>query len=268
MLQSGEVADLDRPVSEARSVSAVRPSLPMDEDEALSRFSDADLERFARHLVLPEIGARGQLALSRARVALVGMGGIGCPAAQALAQCGVGALGLIDPDTVSLSNLPRQLLFRSSDVGRPKALVAAEVLEEFSPDLSVKIVVEPVRTASVERLLSGYDVVIDGSDNFETRVLVANWCQAQPSMRLVAASVTGTEGQLLCLDAHSSRYSTLFPEGPPPEQNCADVGVLATSSMLIGQLASQAVVQWLVTGQRPEAQLISTWPLRIMRLQV
>ena len=254
-------------------MSEDRPDLPTDEDEALSRFSDADLERFARHLVLPEIGARGQLRLSQARVTLVGLGGIGCPAAQALAQCGIGTLGLIDPDTVSLSNLPRQMLFRAADVGRPKALVAAEVLEEASPGLSVTVALDPVRAGTAERLLSGYDLVIDGSDNFDTRVAVADWCQSEghPSpggARLVAASVTGTEGQLLCLDRDAPRYSDLFPEGPPPQQNCADVGVLATASMLMGQLAAHAAVQWLVTDQRPAAQLISTWPLRIMRLQV
>ena len=160
-------------------MSEDRPDLPLDEDEALGRFSDTDLERFARHLVLPEIGARGQLRLSQARVALVGLGGIGCPAAQALAQCGIGTLGLIDPDTVSLSNLPRQMLFRAADVGRPKALVAAEVLEEASPGLSVTVALDPVRAGTAERLLSGYDLVIDGSDNFDTRVVVADWCQSE-----------------------------------------------------------------------------------------
>ena len=104
-------------------------------------------------------------------------------------------------------------------------------------------------------------------------MVVADWCQSRGQTasggdRLIAASVTGTEGQLLCLDRDSPRYSSLFPEGPPPEQSCADVGVLATASMLMGQLAAHAAVQWLVTDQRPAAQLISTWPLRIMRLQV
>jgi molybdopterin/thiamine biosynthesis adenylyltransferase len=97
--------------------------------------------------------------------------------------------------------------------------------------------------------------------------VVADFCQ-DAGQRLVSASVTGTEGQLLCLDAETGRYTALFPEGPPPQQNCAEVGVLATSSMLMGQIAAQAALQWLVTDGRPDSQLVSTWPLRIMRLSV
>jgi len=238
------------------------------DDAALDAFSDEQLERYARHLILPEIGPLRQQRLQRARVVLVGMGGIGCPAAQALAHAGIGHLTLIDPDTVDLSNLPRQTLFRAADVGRPKAMVAAEVLEDVEPDLTVGINIQPLRPQNAGALLSGHDLVIDGSDNFSTRLAVSHWAQAEGKTRLVAASVTGTEGQLLCLDAETRRYADLFPEGPPPEQNCADVGVLATSAMLMGQMAAHAAVQWLATQERPASQLVSTWPLRIMRLGV
>ncbi len=250
----------------AGSVRLVSETPPTD-DDALGQFSDEALERYARHLILPEMGAARQLSLQHARIALVGMGGIGCPAAQALAQAGVGHLTLIDPDTVDLSNLPRQTLFRTADVGRPKAMVAAEVLEEVNPDLSVSVNIQPTRTQNVEKLLAGHDLVIDGTDNFSTRVLIADWAQSA-GVKLVAASVTGTEGQLLCLDGETRRYADLFPEGPPPQQNCADVGVLATSSMLMGQLAAHSAIQWIATGERPQSQLVSTWPLRIMRLGV
>ena len=238
-----------------------------NDDDALGLFSDEDLERYARHLILPEMGAVRQLALRNARVALVGMGGIGCPAAQALAQVGVGHLTLIDPDTVDLSNLPRQTLFRTADVGRPKAMVGAEVLEEINPSLSVGVNVQPVRAQNANSLLGGHTLVLDGSDNYSTRVAVAEWAQ-DAGIGLVSASVTGTEGQLLCLDGETRRYADLFPEGPPPQQNCADVGVLATASMLMGQLAAHTAVQWIATGQRPQSLLVSTWPLRIMRLGV
>jgi len=251
----------------ARKVLGPPVSDFLDDDAALEAFSDVALERYARHLILPEMGARRQQRLAQARVVLVGMGGIGCPAAQALAQVGVGALSLIDPDTVDLSNLPRQTLFRSADVGRPKAMVAAEVLEEINPDLSVSVNIQPLRAANVEALLANHSLIIDGTDNFSTRCLVAQWAQHQ-DVPLVAASVTGTEGQLLCLDNQTRRYEALFPEGPPPQQNCADVGVLATSSMLMGQLAAHAAVQWIASEERPASQLVSTWPLRVMRLGV
>ncbi len=237
------------------------------DDDALAAFDDAALERYARHLVLPEMGARRQLALRKARVALVGVGGIGCPAAQALAHVGVGSLTLIDPDTVDLSNLPRQTLFRASDVGRPKAMVAAEVLEDVSPELLASVAIQPLRAQNADALLAGHSLIIDGTDSFTTRCVVADWAQSA-GVPLVSAAVTGTEGQLLCLDQSTQRYSDLFPEGPPPQQNCAEVGVLATASMLMGQIAAQAAVQWLTTGERPDSQLVSTWPLRIMRLGV
>lgn len=237
------------------------------DDSALEHFSDEALERYARHLILPEMGPARQLSLQQARIALVGMGGIGCPAAQALAQAGVGHLTLIDPDTVDLSNLPRQTLFRTADVGRPKAMVAAEVLEDVNPDVSVGVNIQPARAQNVEKLLAGHAVIIDGTDNFATRLLIADWAQSAGA-KLVSASVTGTDGQLLCLDGETRRYADLFPEGPPPQQNCADVGVLATSSMLMGLLAAHAAIQWIATEQRPQSHLVSTWPLRIMRLGV
>ena len=158
-------------------------------------------------------------------------------------------------------------MFRASDIGRPKALVAAEVLEESRPNLSTTVHVAPLRERNVESLLGEADVVIDGTDNFATRSIVADFCQ-EAGQRLVSAAVTGTDGQIMCLDGETGRYTALFPEGPPPQQNCAEAGVLATSSMLLGQLAAQTAVQWLVTGERPMSQLVSTWPLRIMRLTV
>ena len=238
-----------------------------EDEAALDAFDDEELERYARHMVLPELGARGQLKLKNASLALVGLGGIGCPAAQALVQAGIGQVTLIDPDTVDLSNLPRQVLFLAADRGRPKALVAAEVLEESRPGLSTTVHLAPVRDKNVAALLAGADLVIDGTDNFATRLVVADHCQTA-GQRLVSASVTGTEGQLLCLDEQTQRYSDLFPEGPPPQQSCAEAGVLATSSMLMGQLAAQTALQWLVTGERPASQLVSTWPFRVMRLTV
>jgi len=254
-------------VARAGLVPPVSDRLPTTDDEALGQFSDEDLERYARHLILPEMGGLRQLALRDARIALVGIGGIGCPTAQALAHVGVGHLTLIDPDTVDLSNLPRQTLFRKADVGRPKALVAAEVLEEINPSLSVGVNIQPARPQNIASLLDHHTLVIDGTDNYSTRVTVAEWTQGA-GVSLVSASVTGTEGQVLCLDDESRRYADLFPEGPPPQQNCADVGVLATSSMLMGQLAAHTAVQWIATGERPKSLLVSTWPMRIMRLSV
>src|SRR5471030_2873726 len=138
--------------------------------------SDDEVERYARHLVLREVGGPGQARIRRARVLIVGAGGLGSPAALYLAAAGVGVLGLVDDDTVSLSNLQRQILFRTEDVGVPKTQAAAKALAALNPGVTVEC--HPVRlTADNARaLIGGYDIVADGSDNFETRFLVNDVC--------------------------------------------------------------------------------------------
>ena len=177
--------------------------------------SDEELERYARHLVLREVGGPGQAKIRAARVLVVGAGGLGSPVALYLAAAGIGRLGMVDDDAVSLSNLQRQILFRTTDVGRPKVEAGADALKALNP--GVRIDVHPLRLtrANAMDLIAGYDIVADGSDNFATRFLVNDACFFAKKP-LVSAAVTEFDGQLATFKAYLPGlpcYRCLFP-GP------------------------------------------------------
>jgi molybdopterin-synthase adenylyltransferase len=211
--------------------------------------SDEELERYSRHIVLRQVGGTGQAKIRAARVLIVGAGGLGSPLALYLAAAGVGALGIVDDDTVSLSNLQRQILFRSDDVGAVKTAAAARALAALNP--GVMIEPHPVRlTADNARALIGaYDLVADGSDNFETRFLVNDTCFAL-GKTLVSAAVTEFEGQLATFKAHEKSgassgtrwpcYRCLFPAPPPSDTvaNCSETGVIGAAAGVMGSLAA------------------------------
>src|SRR3569832_2391569 len=167
-------------------------------DHQPPRFSDREVERYARHLVLREIGGPGQQRLKAARVLLVGAGGIGAPAALYLAAAGVGALGILDDDTVALSNLQRQVLYAEADIGRPKVEAAAERLGELNSDITVVPVAQRLTPQNARSLIEGWDLVIDGSDSFETRAAVGEACVAE-RVPLVAAAIGRWEAQIAVL---------------------------------------------------------------------
>src|SRR6476619_6265279 len=138
--------------------------------------SDEELQRYARHLVLREVGGPGQAKIRKARVLIVGAGGLGSPAALYLAAAGIGTLGLVDDDAVSLSNLQRQILFRTSDIGRPKVEAGAQALKALNPGVQIHAHQTRLGTDNVMELIAGYDVIADGSDNFATRFLLNDAC--------------------------------------------------------------------------------------------
>ena len=191
--------------------------------------SDEELDRYARHLVLREVGGPGQAKIRAARVLVVGAGGLGSPVALYLAAAGVGRLGLVDDDAVSLSNLQRQILFRTADVGRPKVEAGQEALAALNPHVAVDIHNVRLTAANAMALIGAYDIVADGSDNFATRFLVNDACFFAKKT-LVSAAVTEFEGQLAtykgicrtcpaiaaCLP--SRRRRTLY--GPVPKPGC------------------------------------------------
>jgi adenylyltransferase/sulfurtransferase len=212
-------------------------------------FRPEQFERYRRHLNLAEIGPEGQARLRDARVAVVGAGGLGCPAALYLAAAGVGTLGLIDADHVDLSNLQRQVLYGGEDVGRPKVEVARARLEALNAD--VRLELHPVRltAANALELLRSYDVVLDGSDNFPTRYLVNDACVLL-GKPVVYGAILRFEGQASVFDARRGPcYRCLFPEPPPPGSvpSCAEAGVLGVLPGLIGTLQATEVLK-LVTG--------------------
>jgi sulfur-carrier protein adenylyltransferase/sulfurtransferase len=226
-----------------------RTRAPPEPDE---RFSGDELRRYSRHLLLPEVGVAGQRKLRRAKVLLVGAGGLGSPAALYLAAAGVGTIGLVDFDAVDLSNLQRQVLYSTSDVGRPKLTAAKERLEALNPGVTVIPHAEHLSSENALEVLRPYDIVVDGTDNFPTRYLVNDACVllGKPN---VYGSIYRFEGQVSVFDAtRGPCYRCLYPEPPPPDlvPSCAEAGVLGVLPGLVGVLqATEAVKLILGTGE-------------------
>ena len=209
--------------------------------------SDEELDRYARHLVLREVGGPGQAKIRAARVLVVGAGGLGSPVALYLAAAGVGRLGLVDDDTVSLSNLQRQILFRTADIGRPKVEAGREALAALNPHVAVDIHNVRLTKANAMALIGAYDIVADGSDNFATRFLVNDACFFAKKP-LVSAAVTEFEGQLATYKGHLPGfpcYRCLFAEPPPPNtvRTCSETGVLGAAAGVMGALQALEVLK-------------------------
>lgn len=213
-----------------------------------------ELERYARHVVLPEIGGPGQQALARARVLVVGAGGLGGPVLLCLAAAGVGRIVLVDDDTVSLSNLQRQPLFATPDIGRPKAEVAAERLAALNPHVAVEAYVLRLDAAGAARLVPPADLVLDGSDNFPTRYLLNAACVAA-GKPLVAAAMSRWEGQIALWHpaAGGPCYACVFPEAPDPAlvQPCALAGVVGALPGVMGSMMAMEAIKALTGAGRP-----------------
>ncbi len=209
--------------------------------------------RYSRHLVLPGVGKAGQEALKRGRVLVVGAGGLGSPVALYLAAAGVGTLGIADGDTVDVSNLQRQVLYRTADAGRPKVASAAAALRALNPLIDVRPLPARLTAANVREVLAGYDVVVDGTDNFPTRYLLNDAC-ALLGLPLVFGSIFRYEGQVSVFDARRGPcYRCLFPEPPPPERvpSCAEGGVLGVLPGLVGTLQANEVLKHLLRLGEP-----------------
>lgn len=216
----------------------------------MSTLSQEEVRRYSRHLVMPEVTLEGQERLKAARVLCVGVGGLGSPAGLYLAAAGVGTIGLVDDDAVDLSNIQRQVLYATEDVGRPKGETARARLQGLNPHVQVEV--HPVRLVAdnVMDLVSGYDLVVDGSDNFPTRYLVNDAC-VLAGKPCVHGSVLRFDGQVSVFDARQGPcYRCLFPEPPPPGAvpSCAEGGVLGVLPGIIGSLQALEAIK-LILGQ-------------------
>jgi len=219
-------------------------------------FSSDELERYARHIVLPEIGGPGQQKLKAARVLVVGAGGLGAPVLQYLAAAGIGTLGLVDDDTVSLSNLQRQVIHDTDSVGQAKVESAKASLARINPYVRVETHALRLNSENAEGLISDYDVVVDGSDNFATRYALAD-AAARAERPLVTGAMGRFDGTLTVLMPYMTNedgmpnpsYRDLFPDMPPPGAvpTCAEAGVLGVLPGVIGSLQAMEVIK-LVTG--------------------
>ncbi|MGA0603637.1 HesA/MoeB/ThiF family protein [Caulobacter sp. KR2-114] len=212
-------------------------------------FSDEEVERYARHLVLREVGGPGQQRLKAARVLIVGAGGLGAPAALYLAAAGVGALGIVDPDTVSLSNLQRQVLYRTGDDGAPKVERAADRLAELNPHVHVEPIDEAVTADNAQALVRDFDWVLDGTDDFATRLAVNAACVAE-GKTLVSGAIGRWTGQVGVF-AGRPCYQCLVPEIPPDAETCVAVGVVGALGGVIGSMMALEAVKLIVGAGQP-----------------
>lgn len=212
-------------------------------------FTEDEVERYARHLVLSEIGGPGQQALKRARVLIVGAGGVGAPAALYLAAAGVGTLGLIDDDAVALSNLQRQILFETADVGRPKVEAAATRLEGLNPHVAVQTFAERLTAENAAARIGDFDLVLDGTDDFETRLLVNAACIAA-GRPLVSGALGRWTGQVAVF-AGRPCYRCLVPDIPPDAETCARVGVVGALAGVVGSMAALEAIKQLTGAGQP-----------------
>jgi adenylyltransferase/sulfurtransferase len=213
-----------------------------------SRLNPSETLRYGRHLVLPEVGLEGQLRLRSGRALIVGAGGLGAPAALYLAAAGVGRIGLADFDVVEVSNLQRQVLYTTADVGRPKVEAARERLLALNPEIVIEAHRERVSAANARGLLGGYDVVVDGTDNFPTRYLVNDACVLM-GLPYVYGSIFRFEGQASVFwKGRAPCYRCLHPEPPPAGlvPNCAEGGVLGVLPGVIGSIQAAEALKILI----------------------
>jgi len=201
--------------------------------------TDDQLDRYARHIILRQVGGAGQARLLASKVLIVGAGGLGAPAALYLAAAGVGTIGLVDGDTVALSNLQRQVIYQTADVGRPKVEAAAETLNRLDPHVRVVAHALHLDDAAARGLVSGYDLVLDGTDNFATRHAVNRACVAV-GKPLVSGAVAQFEGQVATFKGHLKGdhpcYHCFVPEGTTEAANCAGQGILGAVTGVVGSL--------------------------------
>ena len=212
-------------------------------------FSTEELQRYSRHLIMSEVKAEGQRRLKAARVLCIGAGGLGSPAALYLAAAGVGTIGIVDFDEVDLSNLQRQILHGTKDIGRRKLESARERLRDINPEIEIELHQCRFSSENASQIVSEYDIVVDGSDNFATRYLSNDVCvfERKPN---VYGSVFRFEGQTTVFAPHLGGpcYRCLFPEPPPPESvpNCAQAGVLGVLPGIIGMLQAIETIKLIV----------------------
>ena len=237
--------------------------------------SDQQLDRYARHLVLKDIGGAGQARLLAAHILVIGAGGIGCPALQYLAAAGVGRITVVDDDSVSLSNLQRQILYGTADIGRLKVAVAAEQLARINPDVEFRGLNQRISTDTEASLLNDVNVVLDGCDNFATRLIVNDLCVAA-RVPLVSAAIGQFHGQIGTFrgwEEDKPCYRCFVGDALDPEDcdSCSEVGVLGAMVGMMGSLAAMETIR-VITGfgevQTGKLQIIDglTLTMRAIRL--
>jgi molybdopterin/thiamine biosynthesis adenylyltransferase/rhodanese-related sulfurtransferase len=223
--------------------------------DSYSNFSQAELNRYSRHLILPEFGVDGQLKIKNAKVLIIGAGGLGSPVLLYLTAAGVGTIGIVDNDTVDLSNLQRQVLFTDSDIGNSKVETAVDRLKRLNNNVKFEVYKKKITSENALAIIAGYDVIVDGTDNFPTRYLVNDACviAGKPN---VYGSIYRYEGQVSVFNYKESdgsrgpNYRDLYPTPPPASMvpNCAEGGVLGSLAGIVGSMQANEVIK-VLTGK-------------------
>ncbi len=212
-------------------------------------FTNEQLERYSRHIILKEIGVKGQKKLAAAKVLIIGAGGLGAPAAMYLAAAGVGQIGIADADTVDLSNLQRQIIHTTNDIGKPKVESAEETMKAINPDVEVKTYNEFIYSSNVLEIISDYDFILDGTDNFAAKFLINDAC-VMADKPFSHAGILRFNGQLMTVVPHKTPCYRCVFENPPPKgavPTCREAGVIGAMAGVIGTLQALEAIKY-VTG--------------------
>jgi len=212
-----------------------------------TRLSPEQIERYSRQIMVPDLGGKAQIRLRQSKVLIIGAGGLGSPAALYLAAAGIGIMGIIDPDKVELSNLQRQILHGTPDIGRPKVESAKTALVRLNPEVEIRAYAARFENATAAELAAGYDFILDGSDNFETKFLV-NDIAVRLGIAFSHAGIVRLQGQTMTvIPGKTACYRCLFQAPPPPEEilNCQASGILGAVAGTIGTIQATEAVKYL-----------------------
>ncbi len=246
----------------------------MKSDKLRFELTEDQIYRYSRNILLPEIGGVGQERLLTAKVFCIGAGGLGSPIALYLAAAGVGTIGIADSDQVDITNLQRQVLHYTDDIGRPKTVSAKEKLQKLNPDVNVILYDEMIRKDNIREIIKGYDIILDGSDNFPTRYLVNDACYFEKKT-LVSGAILRFEGQVSVFKPQSGGpcYRCLYPEIPPAGMipTCQEEGILGAVAGMIGTIqALETLKEILQIGRTLSGRLLifNTLSMNILELNV
>jgi len=226
-----------------------------------NNFNKSQIERFSRQLVLKNIGPKGQKKILSSKILIVGVGGLGCPAAENLVRAGVGNLGLIDDDIINLSNIHRQSLFSSKDVKKTKVSIAAKKLKEINPITKIKTYKSRLNENNIENIIKNYEIIIDGSDNFKTKFLINDFC-IKFKKRLITGAISKFDGHIFTFDFKDKKTASLknfYQENEISDDilNCEFEGVLGTTASIVGAMqANEALKMIIQIGHNLKNQIL------------
>ncbi len=221
----------------------------------------SQIERFSRQLVLKNIGAKGQKKILSAKILIIGIGGLGCPAAENLVRAGIGTIGLVDNDVVNLSNIHRQSLFNSKDIKKLKVSVAAKKLKEINPLTKIKTYKARINEKNIKNIIKDYEIIIDGSDNFKTKFLINDYC-IKLEKKLITGAISKFDGHIFTFDFNDKKTASLksfYQEEEISDDilNCEFDGVLGTTATIVGTTqANEALKMIMKIGQNLKNQIL------------